>query len=101
MFSTYTMPHRLYLLTGLYPTFLHLSALSVRVSCNSAPPATQLRTFRKSDLSADELTALLARPRIDFTSILNTVRGAVVDVVEVALVQRGDLSCASILCRAL
>ena len=101
MFSTYTIPHRLYLLTGFYPTFLHLSALSARVSCNSAPPATQLRTFRKSDLSADELTALLARPRIDFTSILNTVKGAVGDVVEVALVKRRDIACANIVCRAL
>ena len=44
------------------------------------PSATQLRTYRKSDLSADELTALLARPRIDFTSILNTVSGGPVGI---------------------
>ena len=48
-----------------------LRPVMVAAQQKAAPP--QLRTFRGQDLESDELQRVLARPRIDFESILQTV----------------------------
>ena len=40
----------------------------------TAERVSSLKTYRVSELSTADLLALTARPRIDFTSILDTVR---------------------------
>lgn len=45
----------------------------VMVAGQQAPAAPQLRIYRGQDLKAEELHNVMARPRIDFESILQTV----------------------------
>lgn len=45
------------------------------VAAQQAPATPQLRICRGQDLKAEELHSVLARPRIDFESILQTVNG--------------------------
>ena len=49
---------------------------ALRVACGTAE-AMALRTYHLDKLSAAESKALLARPRVDFSAILETVRSAV------------------------
>jgi len=46
----------------------------LRVACAAAPPAMALRTYHLDKLSPAESKALLARPRVDFSAILETAR---------------------------
>ena len=48
-----------------------LRPVMVAAQQTAAPP--QLRIFRGQDLKSDQLHSVLARPRIDFESILQTV----------------------------
>jgi hypothetical protein len=49
---------------------------ALRVRAAAAAEAMSLRTYELDKLTAAEAKALLARPRVDFTAILDTVRAA-------------------------
>lgn len=49
-------------------------AMSATAVASPAVEKVALRTYRADQLSPEELKRVLARPRIDFTSILNVVR---------------------------
>ena len=50
------------------------------VAAQQATASPQLRIYRGEDLQATELHDVMARPRIDFESILQTVGALRVDV---------------------
>ena len=59
------------------------TGVAARAAVAPAPAgagAGALRSVRRADLSAEELRGLMARPRIDFTAILDTVK-PIVDAV--------------------
>lgn len=60
----------------------HVPSASPPLSATSSSP---IRTYTLSELTAAEVKALMARPRVDFSSIVDTVR-PIVDAVR----DRGD-----------
>ncbi|KAJ7241188.1 hypothetical protein O6H91_Y438300 [Diphasiastrum complanatum] len=56
------------------------ASLTASAATDSDVLSIKLRTFRLPELSASELEELRTRPRIDFSSILDSVRPIVDDV---------------------